>query len=105
MKKIGVALCIAYLVGLFITVAMLFYNEATWSTGRWEHLGKALFSLIILIYASLYTLILFIIAICLWVFNRNKSDKDLTVLYLAMKLYGITLVLEVLYFFLAGINL
>ena len=105
MKKIGLALCIAYLVGLFITIGMFLYNEVTWSTGSWGHLGKALVSLIIFIYASLYTLILFIVSICLWGFNRNKSDKDLTALYWAIRLYGITLVLEVLYFFLFGINL
>lgn len=105
MKKIGLALHIAYLVGLFITVALLLNNEMAWSIDRWGNLGKALVSLIILIYASLYTLILLIISICLWGFNRNKSDQDLTALYWAIRLLGITLVLEVLYFFLAGISL
>ena len=105
MKKIGLALLIAYLVGLIITVTLLIDNEMAWSIGSWGSLGKALVSLIIFIYASLYTLILFIISICLWGFNRNKSVKDLTVLYWAIRLYGITLVLQVLYLFLAGISL
>lgn len=105
MKKIGLALQIAYVVGVFITVAMLLYNEMTWSADSWGNLGKALVSLVILIYASLYTLILLIISICLWGFNRNSLDKDLTTLYWAMKLYGITFILQLLYLFSVGIKL